>query len=206
MIDTADYIKMHKNSGIEIGDKVKLLRSCKDEEQGWNSSFPDEFCKYVGLVGEVINDYKESGFGVSFCYRDNPPITLALPWFVLEIVEKRKPKSNIDKYKSKIRKGIYGYIKNNKSTSKIISDFVKILIECKTNNPEWISVDNYLPKPNQQVICTDNDGSTLEIGFRSELDSIVDNHIWIDFPFKVYYWCPIPDVDDIKLNSESCEI
>jgi len=80
---TSDYLKAHKASGFEIGDKVKVLRSAKNGEQGWNNIWNPRMDDYVGHTFTVTADYDSVGFGLT-----EGPFTF--PWFVLELIEKKQ--------------------------------------------------------------------------------------------------------------------
>lgn len=71
----------------------------------------------------------------------------------------------------------------------------------KIKNKRWISVNDKLPKTGDMIVCTDDEGNELELGFRSEIDN--DKKNWVDFSFPVSYFYPIPDLDDISFNIKS---
>jgi hypothetical protein len=89
-----DYLKAHRASGIEVGDKVRVLRSAKHYEQGWENCW-DEFGmdNAVGGIFEVLSD--NNGMGFMLSYRSEPndlyrKTVFNFPWFVLEVIEKKK--------------------------------------------------------------------------------------------------------------------
>ena len=57
------YLKKHRESGLKVGDKVKIIQ--KDEPEGWNEYWVDGMDKNIGLQGVIDEDYGDSGFTVS---------------------------------------------------------------------------------------------------------------------------------------------
>ena len=87
------YTVLQKESGIGIGDKVRVLRRFKGSEMGcestgWNSCntkarFVDD--KAVGIIDGIQSRYLLVSMGSE--YRSD---TWSFPFFVLEVIEKAK--------------------------------------------------------------------------------------------------------------------
>jgi hypothetical protein len=71
------YIQMQKLSGLQVGDKVKILRSYKDEEMGAYCRFVHSMGRLIGQEG-VITDISRKGAKV---------LGWLWPFFVLEKLE-----------------------------------------------------------------------------------------------------------------------
>jgi len=72
------YLENHNNCGLKVGDKVRITRSAKTYENGWQNSWVPGMNNYVGTKSTITIDESESGFylgGYSF------------PHFVLEKVD-----------------------------------------------------------------------------------------------------------------------
>lgn len=54
------YLVMQKASGIEVGNKVRVLRKASTEEMGWDNSWPDSMDKYVREIGKVEMVYEKA--------------------------------------------------------------------------------------------------------------------------------------------------
>lgn len=57
------YNAMHKASGIEIGDKVRILRSWEPGELGTNWGNKQMFQEKVGKIGIVTRNSSPNGLG-----------------------------------------------------------------------------------------------------------------------------------------------
>jgi hypothetical protein len=75
------YLKMQENCGIEIGDRVKVLRKAESYENGWSVVWAKEMDEYIGEVGEVVNI---DSYGILINISDE---SWYFPFFVLEKVE-----------------------------------------------------------------------------------------------------------------------
>ena len=80
------YQKMQSESGIGVGDTVKILRGAKTNEMGWNNGWVSKMDKHIGKLGIVI-------------YIDTSGINLDVegdrwvyPFFVLELLKKKEVK------------------------------------------------------------------------------------------------------------------
>jgi len=82
-----DYLKAHRNSGIEVGDTVRVLRKADRNEQGWYAGWVDmmDFC--IGKEFNVLNDEGITGFKLSTSTSAGGGFSF--PWFVLEIIKKK---------------------------------------------------------------------------------------------------------------------
>ncbi len=57
-----DYLVGHNKSGINVGDKVKVLKKAKYHERGWNNCWVPSMDASVGNVFLVDKDNGISGF------------------------------------------------------------------------------------------------------------------------------------------------
>ena len=73
------YLVMHKASGIQVGDTVKVLRKAENYEMGWFNVWPIEIEPNLGYF-RVTQDDKECGFRLNHRWR--------VPFFVLEVIKK----------------------------------------------------------------------------------------------------------------------
>jgi hypothetical protein len=82
-----DYLKAHHNSGIEVGDTVRVLRKADRNEQGWCARWVGmmDFC--IGKEFNVLNDEGITGFKLSTSTSAGGGFKF--PWFVLEIIKKK---------------------------------------------------------------------------------------------------------------------
>lgn len=84
-----DYLKKHQESGLKVGDKVKLIRKSFIGEYGWNVYWNSSLMnKNIGKFGEIIQDADDRGFVIRFKGSED----YFYPYFVLE-------KVNITEYK-----------------------------------------------------------------------------------------------------------
>ena len=60
MNELKEYIKRQNNSGIEVGDMVKVTRIAKSHEEGWSTMWIDDMDNYVGKTCRVV-DISERG-------------------------------------------------------------------------------------------------------------------------------------------------
>lgn len=80
----SDYIAYHDTCGLKAGDKVRVLRIAKDEEDGWDNFWIEDMDEYVGKTGEISYDGGRTGFWVIM---DQDDEEWGFPFFVLEKVE-----------------------------------------------------------------------------------------------------------------------
>lgn len=83
------YRVMQENSGIEVGDKVRVLRKAKRHEMGWWNSWESSMDSSVGKVLTVLGVY-DNGIRLT-----DYSIKYKYPFFVLEIVEKHNDKKKV---------------------------------------------------------------------------------------------------------------
>lgn len=74
------YKVMQENCGIEVGDKVRILRKAKSYESGWGNTWETQMSDQVGKTDRVV-DIKPWGIRLKTAGYD-------YPFFVLELVEK----------------------------------------------------------------------------------------------------------------------
>ncbi len=85
MKESKEYLKQHKQSGIKVGDKVKVLKCAENLEKGWMNSWEDPMNNSIGKTLKVISDSGECGFELE----DNM-VNFEYPYFVLEKIEKTR--------------------------------------------------------------------------------------------------------------------
>ncbi len=80
------YIKEHNESGLKVGDRVKIVRSSNMGEGGWPEQWADNMFNMIDREGTIIDCKERVGFEVR-------PDGLGLmndywyPWFVLKKIE-----------------------------------------------------------------------------------------------------------------------
>lgn len=79
------YKVLHDNCGIEVGDRVKVLRKFKSYESGFGNSWTSEKASMIGKEFIVGTDLAHMGYSP-----ENDPCS-HYPFFVLELIEKAKP-------------------------------------------------------------------------------------------------------------------
>lgn len=78
-----DYLKGHKESGLKVGDRVKITGGANVFEKGWQE--PSQAISHrsrVGYIGVITYDRNSCGFDVKLS-----SVTVGAPYFVLEKVE-----------------------------------------------------------------------------------------------------------------------
>jgi hypothetical protein len=76
-----NYRKLHNESGILIGDVVKVIRNFKNYEQGCELPICEDLDKYIGKTFIVRYDKALSGFGL---YNPESGNSSFFPCFCLE--------------------------------------------------------------------------------------------------------------------------
>ena len=74
-----DYLTGHKNSGLKVRNKVRVIRRAKNRENGWYNGWAEEMNDYVGCTFEITEDNNDKGFELGNVWN--------FPYFVLEKVE-----------------------------------------------------------------------------------------------------------------------
>jgi hypothetical protein len=77
-----EYIKASIESGIKVGDTVKVLRKAKDFEQGWGNAWTVSMSENIGSESKVVRS--DNGCGFTLC--DG----MDYPYFVLKLVKDSK--------------------------------------------------------------------------------------------------------------------
>lgn len=77
-----DYLRGHRESGLQVGDRVRVTRKAEDYEGGWANLWQPEMDSCVGKVMTIDEDRGRYGFWLSG--------SLRFPHFVLEKVEPRE--------------------------------------------------------------------------------------------------------------------
>lgn len=86
----SNYLEMHNNCGLKVGDEVTVTRAARNYEQGWKNTWESGMDVFIGEVGVISKDRGNAGFIVNF---GNGHRSYMYPCFVLEKVE-RKPEFN----------------------------------------------------------------------------------------------------------------
>ena len=83
-----DYVKKHLQSGLKIGDRVKVIRIAKDHEAGWDFVWVENMNCTVNKIGKIIPignyivDRPGKGFRIEF--EDKTLHSSCYPYFVLQ--------------------------------------------------------------------------------------------------------------------------
>lgn len=109
------YKVMQSQCGIEVGDKVRVLREARSYEMGWGPVWNGEMTDAVGEVCTVLEVGESSGFKL-----DGHGRCWWFPFFVLELVEKAKRSVDV--------------ILNEGYTATVFPD--KIKVGCQEFDPE----------------------------------------------------------------------
>ena len=76
--------ELQNASGIAIGDTVKVLRTAKKDEMGWDASW---VAAMTGMVGKTFTVEAISSTG-GMSLRSSSYTTFCFPFFVLELISK----------------------------------------------------------------------------------------------------------------------
>lgn len=90
------YVIMQKNCGIDVGDRVKVLREAESHAMGWDFPWLPTMNKHIGKIFTVI--YVGANSGIKLNTSDNMPdnyMNYAFPFFALELIEKAPKTFNI---------------------------------------------------------------------------------------------------------------
>lgn len=71
------YAELQEESGLKVGDTVKVLRKCVDGELGWENVWVEGMDKAIGQV-YTIREITKYGIKVDLC------VAYCFPYFVLE--------------------------------------------------------------------------------------------------------------------------
>lgn len=85
-----DYLAFHEASGLKVGDKVKITRKASDNEIGWSNVWVDKMDRYIGDIGEIIEDDKNDGWLV-----DVRGIKHDFPTFILQKIDEPAKKEEV---------------------------------------------------------------------------------------------------------------
>ena len=83
MTEQEKYLEGHRNCGIKVGDRVRVMRKAEDYENGWGNCWADEMDAEIGKTLIVVEDYKIYGFACQENLEENVP-RWVYPHFVLE--------------------------------------------------------------------------------------------------------------------------
>ena len=56
------YLEGHENSGLKVGDIVKVTRKSESNERGWSNSWIKDMNKFIGKECKIILDNNDRGF------------------------------------------------------------------------------------------------------------------------------------------------
>jgi len=79
-----EYLKWHNESGIKVGDKVRVLRQARPKELGWYMQDVSP-CYSINGILKVREDQRERGFVL-----DDGRF---YPYFILEVVELKEERT-----------------------------------------------------------------------------------------------------------------
>lgn len=74
------YAERQVNSGLRVGDVVKVLRSAKNYEEGWGLTWLDSMNDFIGQTGEIESIHDTHGISIDFGYD-----CVYMPYFVLKL-------------------------------------------------------------------------------------------------------------------------
>ena len=77
--ESNNYLTGHKNSGLKVGDMVKVIKKADDYEAGWGCNWDSIKNNYVGKILKITSDEGVDGFALNNQWH--------FPYFVLEKVE-----------------------------------------------------------------------------------------------------------------------
>jgi len=86
MTSTEAYNILQKDCGIEVGDKVRVLRKSRTYELGWQAAWVEDMDILITNKYEVIAINNDLGILLKDGWQ-----SFWFPWFVLELVEKHIP-------------------------------------------------------------------------------------------------------------------
>lgn len=104
-----DYVRNQRNSDIEKGDTVDVIKKAKDWEDGWQGVWEEEYNKMIGKRGRVIQVDNDNGKGVLV---KTELKNAYLPYFVLEKIELADSNSLLIDYNEYVVGEVY-YFKNS---------------------------------------------------------------------------------------------
>ena len=78
-VEETDYLTGHINSGLKVGNKVKVIREANSYEAGWGCDWNPIKNNYVGKILKITRDEGVNGFELNNEWY--------FPYFVLEKVE-----------------------------------------------------------------------------------------------------------------------
>ncbi len=83
MTEQEKYLEGHRNCGIKVGDRVRVMRKAESNENGWGDFWAEDMDAEIGKTRIVVEDYKIHGFACQENLEENSP-RWAYPHFVLE--------------------------------------------------------------------------------------------------------------------------
>jgi len=83
---TRIYEVNQKAAKLQIGDRVEVFRSCKNEENGWPNIWADQMNYYIGKAG-IITGIASHGIRIDFEISHHPMGgRFTFPYFCLKMV------------------------------------------------------------------------------------------------------------------------
>ena len=137
------YEERQRECGLKVGDKVKILRKAKDDENGWDNYWFEEMDTWVGKTGEIIEDGGGEGLKV-FLEEEND--WWFFPYFVLEKVEDNETPKHVEPVKQEEKKITFYSVFTTQARRE---DFFFITAISKEEN-------------NESIIFTEENGGTWE--------------------------------------------
>lgn len=80
------YMKCQKACGLEVGDRVKVLRIAEDHEDGWTNSWVNEMNPMVGKIHTITSINEYGGISLSGGLGN-----FGFPFFVLKKILPARP-------------------------------------------------------------------------------------------------------------------
>ena len=123
--DVMDYIDRQNKCGIKEGDRVRVIRSASDNENGWDCTWANAMDECIGEEFIVLKDRGESGFRLDTT--EMLGVYYVFPYFVLELVTETEPirsdiiQNTIDRDESNII-SCSSCVNNHLSASDLICD------------------------------------------------------------------------------------
>jgi len=101
----SSYLDRHNNSGLKVGDYVKIIREPKSGEHGWGLEWPNSISSWDAISEKILyimEDRGRKGFGLGYDLDNNQTVSLCtVPYFLLERVKIQKEEETyLEKHKN----------------------------------------------------------------------------------------------------------
>lgn len=90
MPNARQYQEAQDASGLQVGDKVRVIRPAHDRELGWSNSWNGDggMDDSIGEIGIIMGLWGGTGTGVQISFPNAPEASgFGYPFFILELVE-----------------------------------------------------------------------------------------------------------------------